>query len=185
MILQHIPLGPTNLLPFRSVTPKASERFETCVPLTSLRAAAGRFSEKQAGFDELASWASEWITWDDHPHFEPGMFVARVHGKSMEPEIPDGAYCLFRTPGGGSRQGRYLVVWHSGIDDPVTSGHYTLRIYTSEKEGTSDGSTRHTKILLKPINTEFETIVLMPENEEDVSVIAELQTVLSQVSSTV
>ena len=61
------------------------------------------------------------------------MFVARVQGKSMEPEIPDGAYCLFRQPRAGSRQGRRVLVWHSGINDPMTSGHYTLKVYTSEK----------------------------------------------------
>jgi SOS-response transcriptional repressor LexA len=184
MILEHVPLAPANVLPFRSVTPKASERFETCVPLSSLRAVAGRFSEEHARFDEVASWASEWITWDNHPHFEPGMFVARVQGKSMEPEIPDGAYCLFGPPRDGSRQGKRLLLWHSGIDDPVTSGHYTLRVYTSEKEGTSDGVRHHTEILLKPVNPEIEPIVLTPDDEGDVRVIAELHTVLSPVSAT-
>jgi hypothetical protein len=185
MILEHAPLSPTNGPPFRSVTPKASERFETCVPLTSLRAVAGRFSEEQAGFDELATWAFEWITWDNHPHFEPGMFVARVQGKSMEPEVPDGAYCLFRPPRDGSRQDKRLLVWHSGIDDPVTSGHYTLKVYASEKEETSEGSWHHTKILLKPVNPEFEPIVLTPEDEGDVRLIAELHTVLSPITETV
>jgi hypothetical protein len=178
MILEHALLSPKNVQPFRSMTPKASERFETCVPLTSLRAVAGRFSEEQTGFDELASWASEWITWDNHPHFEPGMFVARVQGKSMEPEIPEGAYCLFRSPRDGSRQGKRLLVWHSGIDDPATSGHYTLKVYTSETARTSDGSRPHTKILLSPVNLEFEPIVLTSEDEGDIRVIAELQTVL-------
>ena len=59
--------------------------------------------------------------------------------------------------------------WHSAIDDPVTSGHYTLRVYTREKVAL-DGSPHHTKILLKPINPEFEPIVLMLANEEDVRV---------------
>jgi len=38
------------------------------------------------------------------------VFVARVQGKSMEPEIPDGAYCLFRPPRSGSGQGRHVRV---------------------------------------------------------------------------
>jgi peptidase S24-like protein len=172
-------VSPANVLPFRSVTtPKASERFETCVPLTSLRAVADRFNEEQSEFDDLARWASAWITWDNHPHFEPGMFVARVQGESMEPEIPDGAYCLFRAPQDGSRQGKRLVVWHSAIDDPATSGPYTLKVYTSEKEGPSEGLGHRPKILLQPVNPEFEPIVLTPENEEDVRVIAELHTIL-------
>jgi type III restriction enzyme len=183
MILKRADADAADVLPFRSIAPKAAERFDTCVPLTSLRAAAGRFTEEQAGFDVLAGWASEWVTWDDHPRFEPGMFVARVQGRSMEPDIPDGAYCLFRPDRGGSRQGRRLLVWHSGIDDPMTSGHYTLKVYTSEKAPTSDESWQHTRIVLKPLNPEFDPIVLTPKDEGDVGVIAELAAVLTTKAS--
>lgn len=178
MILQHAGLEPASVLPFRFVTPKAAERFETCVPLTSLRAAAGRFSEEQASLDEVADWASDWVTWDGHPPFEPGMFVANVQGRSMEPDIPDGAYCLFRLPRAGSRQGRCLLVWHSSIDDPMTSGRYTLKVYHSEKVAEPDGTWRHTKIVLKPLNPDFEPIVLTAKNEGEVRVIAEVAGVL-------
>jgi type III restriction enzyme len=172
MILGHASTTTANKLPFRTVTPEASERFGTCVPLTSMRTAASRFSKQQGGFDDLASWLSDWITWDDHPPFKPGMFVARVQGKSMEPEIPDGAYCLFCTPSAGSRQGKRLLVWHSGIDDPMTSGPYTLKIYTSEKIATQTGC--EVRVLLKPLNPEFEPIVLTPKDEGDVGIIAEV-----------
>ena len=114
------------------------------------------------------------MTWDGHPPFEPGMFVAKVQGRSMEPEIPDGAYCLFRPPRAGSRQGRRLLVWNSGIDDPMSSGHYTLKVYTSEKAVEADGACQHTRIVLKPLNPEFEPIVLTAKEEGDVRVIAEL-----------
>ena len=172
MILEHAQTAMPTTLPFRSVTPETSERFETCVPLTSLRAVAGRFSEEQTASDDLAAWASDWITWDNHPRFEPGMFVARVQGKSMEPEIPDGAYCLFRRWRDDSRQGKRLLVWHSGIDDPMTSGHYTVKVYTSEKIETEAGM--RARVMLKPLNPEFESIVLTPKDEEDVHVIAEI-----------
>jgi len=78
MILEHAPTATADALPFHSVTPRASEHFETCVPLTSLRAAAGRFGKRQNELDELGTWATEWITWDKHPRFEPGsggMFI--------------------------------------------------------------------------------------------------------------
>jgi peptidase S24-like protein len=178
MILAHAGTALADVLPFSYVMPKASERFETCVPLTSLRAAAGRFSEEQAGLEELGEWASEWVTWNDHPPFERGMFVAKVLGKSMEPEIPDGAYCAFRPSRAGSREGRRLLVWHSGVDDPMTSGHYTLKVYTSQKEAAEDGSWWHTKVVLKPLNSDFESIVLTPKDEGEVRVIAELASVL-------
>jgi len=60
-----------------------------------------------------------------------------------------------------------------------------LKVYASENEGISDGSRHRTKILLNPVNPEFEPILLTPEDEEDVRVIAELQTVLSSTSATV
>jgi SOS-response transcriptional repressor LexA len=160
------------------VTPKAGDHFKTCVPLTTLRAAAGAFSEEQMSFNELVAWAQEWITWDGHPPFEDGMFVARVQGKSMEPEIPDGSYCLFRPPRPGSRQGRRVLVWHAGISDPLSGGHYTLKVYKSEKAIHGDESWRHTKITLEPINLDFEPIVLTAADEDDVRVIGELVSVL-------
>ena len=39
-----------------------------------------------------------------------GMFVAQVVGHSMEPGIPDGAYCLFASPVTGTRQGKTVLV---------------------------------------------------------------------------
>ena len=175
-VLAHADSG-TAVLPFRRVTPDAGDYFRICVPLTTLSAAAGAFSEEQMGFDELVQWAQEWIAWEDHPRFEAGMFVARVRGRSMEPEIPDGAYCLFRPPKVGSRQGRRVLVWHSGISDPLTSGHYTLKIYTSKKAIEEEGF-RQTKIVLKPLNPEFEPIVLTAADEGDVRIVAEFVSVL-------
>ena len=127
----------------------------------------------------LVAWAQEWITWDDHPKFEEGMFVARVQGKSMEPEIPDGAYCLFRPPRPGSRQGRRVLVWHSGISDPLTGGHYTLKVYTSDKAISGDDTWRPVRVTLKPLNPDFEEITLTPSDEDDVRIIGEFVTVIA------
>ena len=49
----------------------------------------------------------------------PGMFVARVVGRSMEPAIPDGAWCLFAAPVTGTRQGRIVL---AALRDAVDSG---------------------------------------------------------------
>lgn len=165
--------------PFRYVEPTESTIWKTCVPLTTLQAAAGKFSQDQAVLDQVGEWFAEWITWDDMPKLERGMFVARVRGKSMEPAIPDGAYCLFRPPAAGTRQNRTVFVWHSGIMDPHTGGQYTVKIYTSEKRGDSDGEWQHTRITLKPRNPTFEPIVLEPEEEGQVRIIADFVQVLA------
>jgi hypothetical protein len=54
----------------------------------------------------------------------------------------------------------------------MTSGHYTLKVYTSEPIETPAGW--HVRVVLKPLNPEFEAIVLTPRDEGDVRVIGEL-----------
>ena len=78
----------------------------TCVPLVPLKAAAGAFSDPQHVEDD--NW--EWVAVDSKHRLRPGMFVAQVVGKSMEPAIPDGSYCLFRAPVTGTRQGKIVLV---------------------------------------------------------------------------
>jgi type I restriction enzyme R subunit len=85
----------------RKVTGDPSERYRTSVPLVPLRVAAGRFSEPQ----HMDSEEFEWVEVGAHHALRPGMFVAQVVGRSMLPTIPDGAWCLFRAPVEGTRQG--------------------------------------------------------------------------------
>ena len=53
------------------------------MPLVPLKAAAGAFSDPQHVEDD--NW--EWVTVDAKRRLRPGMFVAQVVGKSMEPAI--------------------------------------------------------------------------------------------------
>ena len=78
----------------RIVEPQPSERYSTCVPLVPLKAAAGAFSDPQQIDDDGYAWAAV----ETGRRLRPGMFVAQVVGKSMEPAISDGAYCLFAAP---------------------------------------------------------------------------------------
>jgi SOS-response transcriptional repressor LexA len=103
---------------------------------------------------------------------------AQVVGKSMEPAIPDGAYCLFRAPVEGTRQGKTVLVQLRDALDPETGQRYTVKQYRSEKAEVDD-SWRHTKITLEPLNAEFEAIVLTPDDEVELEVIAELVEVLA------
>jgi phage repressor protein C with HTH and peptisase S24 domain len=76
------------------VQPRPEERYATCVPLVPLKAAAGAFSDPQ----HVADDGFEWVAIESRRHLRPGMFVVQVVGKSMEPAIPDGSYCLFAAP---------------------------------------------------------------------------------------
>jgi hypothetical protein len=166
-------LPSAHALPFRQVRSATNEqRFKTCVPLTTLRAAAGYLSEEQANIEGIESIANDWIEYDTATQFKPGMFVARFIGGSMEPLIPANSYCLFREPSVGTRNGKNLLVWHSGVIDEDTGGQYTVKVYESEKLET-ENEWQHTRIILKPLNPKYEPIELTPSAEGDVRVLAE------------
>jgi SOS-response transcriptional repressor LexA len=105
------------------------------------------------------------------------MFVAQVVGRSMEPGIPDGAYCVFRAPVEGTRQGKTVLVQLRNATDPETGQRYTVKRYESAK--VAKGETwRHERITLKPVNPEFDPIVLAGRDEGDLQVFAEFLEVL-------
>ena len=158
----------------RIVEPKPEERYATCVPLVPLKVAAGAFSDPQHVEDD----GFKWVAVETRHRLRPGMFVAQVVGKSMEPNIPDSSYCLFASPVSGTRQGKTVLVQLRDATDPETGQRYTVKRYESEKVKAGD-SWRHSKITLKPINPDFQPIVLTGADEGQLQVIAELVEVLS------
>ena len=102
------------------------------------------------------------------------MFVAKVIGKSMEPAIRDGSYCLFVGPVAGTRQGKTVLVQLRDASDPETGGRYTVKRYSSQKAASEEGAWRHIRITLRPNNPDFPPIELTVEDEDNVRVIAEL-----------
>lgn len=126
------------------------------VPVVRLSAAAGGLSEEQLPGELVGSI-------DPPPGVRPspGMFVARVVGRSMEPLIPDGSLCLFRPHGGGSRNGQKLLIQKLGSSDETAQ--FTVKVYRSEKRVSEDGSWEHQTIRMIPLNPEFEEWNLTPE----------------------
>ncbi len=133
------------------------------LPLYSLRAAATKFGE---GMD---SEQDGWLRVPDSLRITRDMFAARVVGRSMEPLIPDGSLCVFRTGVVGSRHGRRLLIEKFGETD--FASRYTVKRYTSVKKysdaGESEGAWEHTwehdSIRLEPLNPEFEAFELGPD----------------------
>jgi len=141
------------------------------VPLLTLKAAVGAFGSSQD------VEAEDWVAPDTSKRLRPGMFVAQVVGRSMEPRIPDGSWCLFRSPVAGTRQGKIVLVEHRDIADLETGGSYTVKRYRSRKATDAEGW-RHVEIRLEPENPEFAPIVLRESAEGEVRVVAELVEVL-------
>jgi superfamily II DNA or RNA helicase len=142
-------------------------------PLYDLEAAAGGFGESRPV--EVRGWVDVPTNWK----VVPGMFAARVVGHSMEPRIPAGTYCLFKSPVTGSRQGRIVLVQHRDVQDPETGGCYTVKVYESEKSSKGE-PWAHTRITLRPLNKSYQPVVLTPEDEGAVTVAAEFVGVLEQ-----
>ena len=141
--------------------------FRTHLPLYSLRAAAGKFLEN----DEIAQ--QDWLEAPEDLRLAPEMFVARIAGQSMEPDIPDGSLCVFRHNVIGSRDGRLVLV-----EDRQGSGNnrYSVKRYRSEKQQNEAGWA-HRRIRLESLNPDFPSWNLEPE-EDRYAVIAEFVRVL-------
>ena len=158
----------------RLIKPDPTQRYIDCVPFVPLKAAAGAFGEPDTLLDE-DEW--DWLEFETGRSLQPGMFATRVEGRSMEPRIPSGSYCLFNCDVAGTRQGRVLLVQLLNQADPETGYRFTVKRYGSEKTEDADGW-RHFKIVLKPENPEFSPIVITTDDERTVSVVAEFVEVL-------
>jgi len=151
------------------------EKFKTLLPLYSLKAAAGYFGNGEAVEPE------GWVDASSVSHLDDQMFVARAVGRSMEPSIHDGDYCVFRAKPQGTRQGKIVLAQSRGISDPETGGSFTLKRYRSEKTSDQSGKWKHTQITLEPLNPDYDPIILTPKSEGDVDIVAEYVTTLDKV----
>ena len=148
------------------------EAFKTLLPLYTLGAAAGHFGDGHAVEPE------GWIEANNVGRLNERMFVCRAVGRSMEPTIRDGHYLVFRAKSTRTRQGKVVLAQYRGPADPDTGGTFTVKRYSSEKEGGGEADWRHTKVTLSPTNPEYSPIILFRGEAESVQVVAEFVTVL-------
>ena len=154
--------------PIIAVPPAQRREWENCLPLVALKMIAGTY-DHQPSFDTMSDWAEYWVRPRENLLIQPGMFIAQVHGTSMEPLIPSGAWCIFKPAGKGNREGKTYLVRHSGIADVAMGGHYTVRKWYSSP-AVAGG---FPKITLRGISPEAIPIILEPRKEEEVEVLAE------------
>jgi SOS-response transcriptional repressor LexA len=149
----------------------AGEQTQRWVPVYDLSIAAGFWGPEST--PEIQGWVPV-----PGRSLQPGMFIAQVHGESMQPRIPDGAWCLFRPCPAGSREGRLLLVQLRTEFSAETGGRYTVKRYHATKTQTPDGW-EHQTIELQPINPDYTTIPLTAETAADVVINAEFVEVLA------
>ena len=100
-------------------------RLPTHAPLLSIRAAATKFGE------DLEAEPEGWVEIPPGVRPSEDLFVAQVVGRSMEPRIPDGSFCLFKAGVTGSRQGKLLLIRHAA--SARSGGEYTIKRYGSTR----------------------------------------------------
>lgn len=158
--------------PVSSKNTDDSRKFISSLPIYSLKAAAGKFLENQDIHE------AGWIDVDIGRKLDNKMFVARVVGDSMEPEIPNGSLCVFRAEPVGSRQGKIVLVCHQDIHDVDNGGAYTVKKCWSKKVFEYDGTWKHEKIVLESLNKAYEPIIIAGASDEEFRIIAEFIGVL-------
>lgn len=152
---------------------KEADRFRDYLPVYSMEAVATGFGKEE--YVEVLGWKRV-----KGKRLDKGMFIAKVVGKSMEPTIPDGSYCLFKAHKAGSRNGLAVLVESRLVTDPETSQRFTIKRYHSEKEDLGNGEWRHKKITLSPDNKKFKDIVLQNLDGNDFRIVAEFDSVLGR-----
>lgn len=148
---------------FRTERPKTGNA-TGWIPVVELAAAATAFSGDQNPSE--IGWAHS------EGKVPTGAFVAQVRGRSMEPTITDGAWCLFRPPTAGSREGKVLLVAHHAISDPEAGGRFTVKRYRSTKLAVMD-DWKHASITLMPDNPAFAPIGIDEHQAGEMAIVAE------------
>lgn len=148
------------------------DRFKNYLPVYSLEAVATNFGKEE--YVDILGWKKI-----EGKSLNKDMFIAKVVGKSMEPTIPDGSYCLFKLHRAGSRNGLVVLVESKQVADPETNQRFTIKRYSSEKEYLDDGQWRHKKIVLSPDNKIFKDILLENVDNNDFKVVAEFVGILA------
>lgn len=167
--------------PFHRLPGRSVRRYRNAIPLYPLEVAAGAFGREAEGSAPGAVPDPEaWVAIAGRTRPGKGLFVARVAGRSMSRRIPDGAYCVFRTPVVGTRQGRVVLVQHRDIQDPDTGGRHTVKIWRSRKRTHGTDSWRHVEVRLEPdsLDPGYRPIVIDEAAGDAIEVIAELVEVL-------
>ena len=142
------------------------------LPVYSIKAACGYFGEGEE-VSELG-----WIRAEGVGRLNRNMYVVQASGHSMEPRIKDGDFCVFNRNVAGSRQGKIVLVQHTNYYDPDYAGAYSIKEYSSEKSYDEFGSWLHEKIELKPLNKDYNPIILSSEDADEFRVIGEFVGVL-------
>ena len=163
---------PTQAIIFSDYDFQQQEDKSGYVPIYSIRAACGYFEDGE--LPEAEGWvdvSGNGFTPNPEKHF-----VVYAKGNSMLPKICNGDLCVFEWYRGGSRNGE-IVLTRCSNNDPDYGGRFTIKKYKSEKVVTEEGW-HHLKIVLQPLNSDFEPIEIDEDSENQYRTIGILKCIL-------
>lgn len=142
------------------------------IPFYNFHAAASQFSEIQSDPQYKEIEVPEKYSTNDH-------FACKVFGESMNRRIPNGSICIFKKYGGGSRNGKIVLVQNFDYQDPDFNAGYTVKTYSSQKTVSEEGWA-HNSIILRPNSTDssYSDIVIDEQLAQNMKVIGEFVDIL-------
>jgi hypothetical protein len=159
---------------FPAIVPKVFH-FRTHLPVYSLAAAAGAFGEQQVDISPQG-----WVAVPPGPVLvTPDMFVTHVSGRSMEPVIPDGSLCAFRSQVAQPLEGKTVL-----IEDYSKAGgnRYLVKRYHASRNvdphNVGEPAWLHERITHKPTKHAYRALEI-PSGRK-INVIGEFAFVVSQ-----
>lgn len=131
------------------------KKYSEYLPLYSARAACGKFGEQ-----ELAE-PDGWLRVSGVKNRNEKLFVVRAEGKSMEPLISDGAYCVFEYRGGTCDSNDIVLCEHSENFGEELTGAYTIKKFVGKR---SEGGWSAARLV--PENDDFDEIKLINKGHD-------------------
>jgi hypothetical protein len=148
--------------------------FRSHLPIYSLAAAAGAFGEQQTEINPEG-----WVAVRPGPVLlTPDMFVTHITGRSMEPLIPDGTLCAFRSRVSAPYEGRIVL-----MEDYSKAGgnRYSVKRYHASRQADpvkeGDPAWLHERITLESVNPEYGPVEI--PSVQKVNVIGEFVFIVS------
>ncbi len=154
------------------------EQFVTHLPLFSLQAAAASAPDGDWGAvaKEQHTDALGWMRVTIHGRkLNDRMFVAQISGHSMDDGksgLKNEAFAVFEFWPAGTRQNKIVLV-RGAFTDPDT-GSYAVKKYVADQRGSHNTHRRIVLVSLNPDKERYPDIVLQPEQDDDLTVVAAL-----------
>lgn len=149
---------------FSRIIPRLLQ-FRTHLPVYSVAAAAGTFGEQQ-----LEIVPEGWIPVPPSSILlTPDMFITHIQGRSMDPVIPDGSLCAFRSQVSAPYEGKIVL-----LEDYSTAGgncYFVKRYRTSTRADAfkkDDRTWLHERITLESVNPDFPPLEIASAHQVNV-----------------